>query len=48
MTKRAFDRYAHSPIFWLLVGFIFIVSAGLAGTMDRQNAEARGETEVTR
>jgi hypothetical protein len=48
MTQRIFDRYAHSPIFWLFIGLIFIVSAGLAGTMDRQNAETRGETAVTR
>jgi len=48
MIQRTFDRYANSPIFWLLIGFLFILSAGLAGTMDRQNAEARGETGVTR
>jgi hypothetical protein len=48
MTQRTFDRYAHSPIFWALIVLLLIVSAGLAGTMDRQNAEARGETEVTR
>jgi len=48
MIQRTFDRYAHSPIFWAFIVLLLIVSAGLAGTMDRQNAEARGETGVTR
>jgi uncharacterized membrane protein len=48
MMQRIFDRYSHSPIFWAFIVLLLIVSAGMAGTMDRQNAEARGETEVTR
>jgi len=48
MIQRAFDRYANSPIFWAFILLLLIVSAGMAGTMDRQNAEARGETGVTR
>jgi len=48
MIQRAFDRYSHSPIFWAFILLLLIVSAGLAGTMDRANADARGETGVTR
>ena len=48
MTQRVFDRYANSPIFWAFIVLLLILSAGLAGTMDRQNADARGETGVTR
>jgi len=48
MIQRAFDRYSHSPIFWAFIVLLLIVSAGMAGTMDRQNADARGETGVTR
>lgn len=48
MIQRAFDRYSHLPIFWAFIVLLLIVSAGIAGTMDRANAEARGETGVTR
>jgi hypothetical protein len=48
VIQRVFDRYSHSPIFWAFILLLLIVSAGMAGTMDRANAEARGETGVTR
>jgi hypothetical protein len=48
MIQRTFDRYANSPIFWAFIVLLLIVSAGMAGTMDRANADARGETGVTR
>jgi len=48
MIQRMFDRYANSPIFWAFIFLLLIVSAGMAGTMDRANAEVRGETGVTR
>jgi hypothetical protein len=48
VIQRIFDRYSHSPIFWAFILLLLILSAGMAGTMDRQNAEARGETGVTR
>lgn len=39
--KQIIDRYKHSPIFWALIVFLFFLSYGLAGTLDRQDADAR-------
>ena len=40
MIQRTFDRYGHSPIFWAFIVLLLIVSAGMAGTMDRENRKA--------
>jgi hypothetical protein len=41
--NKIFDRYSHSPIFWAFIGFLLLVSYCLAGTLDYQDADARGE-----
>jgi hypothetical protein len=48
MTQRVFDRYAHSPIFWGLIVLFLFLSAGLAGSQDRENRKPRQQVEVTR
>jgi hypothetical protein len=45
--KQIIDRYQHSPIFWAFTLFLLFISYCLAGTLDRQNAESRGETTHT-